>query len=268
MKNILSCFVIIILLSLSACGRSSEPGSILAEVNGERLDREAFIAGYGIDAWESLRAEERKKHVEDWVNITLLAQAADKAGLSKDPIIRQRMEFAQKKVKANAMIAERLARVRISEDQLFSYFRIHQADFQRPVMSYRIQRINLPDKLSAENLLQQINQGLDFGQAVRRYSTEELRRQDGFMGFVEAASPDSVFWKAVQDLPPMQAGVLTHDGVWYIIRYTESQEGEREANFEDHKEEIRRRILLERQEEIYRNILLEIKSENHQIYYY
>jgi len=268
MKKSLICLVGLIMLFISACDENVKSGSILAEVDNERLDRETFIAGYGIDAWNSLRPEERKKYVEDWVNITLLAQAADKAGLSHDPIIRQRMEFAQKKVKANAMIAERLAKVKISEDQLFSYFRIHQAEFQKPVISYQIQRINLPDKLTAENVLQQIYQGLDFTQAVRRYSTEELRRQDGFMGFVEPASQDSVFWQGVQNLKPLEPGVITHDGDWYIVRYTESQEEVKEANFEDHKDEIRRRILRDKQEEIYRNILLEIKSENHNIYYY
>jgi len=256
------------ILFLTGCSKRAEPGSILAEVNGETLDTEAFIAGYGAQNWSALSSEQRKSFVEDWVNLTLLAQSAKERNLHKDSIVRQRMDFAQKKVLANALVAERLAEVNISEDQLFSYFRIHQADFQKPVISYNIQRIGLPDKLSAENLLQQINQGLDFSAAVRRYSNEDLRRENGMMGFVEAASADSVFWRAARQMEPMEVGVVSQRGDWYVFRYTESRLGDKEANFEDHRDEIRRRILSEKQEEIYRNLLLEIKSQNHNIYYY
>lgn len=265
--NKITLALILILMLAFACKKEPK-GTILAEVNGEVLQLEAFVSTLGDGEWDSLDSATRRRYVEDWVNLTLLAQAAEKAKLDQDPAIKERISYASKKVKANALIADHLAQMRISEDQLFSYFRVHQAEFRKPALMYQIQRIALPDKLTAENVLQQITQGMDFEAALRRYSTENLRQSGGNMGFVESTSQDSVFWLAARNLELNHPGLLTKDDLWYVFRYTDTQESERDASFEEHRAEIRRKILFEKQEEVYRNLLREIKSQNNEIYYY
>lgn len=260
--------LLLILFSLIPACKEEPKGEKLAEVNGEILYLESFKATFPKGEWEALEASAKRRYVEDWVNLTLLAQAADEAKLDEDPIIKAKMDFAQKKVKANALISERIARLRISEDQLFSYFRIHQAEFQKPLLSYRIQRISLPDKLTAENVLERINQGMAFNTALSRYSTESLRESGGDMGFVESVGPDSLFWQAAVNLEPEQSGILKKDDLWYVFRITDSKESDSQASFEQHRAEIRRRIIGEKQEEVYRKLLQEIKSRGNEIYYY
>ena len=264
----LSTLVVLLVLLLPGCKGSGAQGEKLAEVNGEVLYLDAFKASLTEDGLASLSAEQKRRYTEDWVNLTLLAQTAEERKLDQDPAVKERMSYAMKKVKANALIAERLQQTKISEDQLFSYFRIHQADFQQPILAYNIQRIALPDKLSAENVYQQINQGMDFAQAVRRYSTEDLRAQNGMMGFVEPFSADSLFWKAAEEIPLLEAGLVSKNDLWYVLRYTETKESIHEPSFEDHRTEIKSRILKEKQNEIYLELLREIKSKNKQIYYY
>lgn len=262
-------FILIFLsLILPACKAKENAEDILAEVNGEVLELDAFKASIDNGEWEKLSIQQRRQYVEDWVNLTLLAQAADLQKLNEDPAVKQRLDYAQKKVKANALIAQRLAQIDISENQLFSYFRVHQAEFQKPAVMYKVQRIGLPDKLTAENVLKQINQGMDFSTALRRYSIDSLRVNDGMMGFIEFASEDSLFWMAVHVLQANQSTVVNKDNLWYVIRYTESKESDNEASFEEFRAEIRRKILLEKQEEVYRNLLREIKAQNNEIYYY
>lgn len=264
----LSTLLILMVLLLAGCKGGSSQSAKLAEVNGELLYLDAFRATLTDGDLESLSPEQKRRYTEDWVNLTLLAQAADDQKLNQDPAVKERISYAQKKVKANALISKRLQETRISEDQLFSYFRIHQAEFQKPMLAYNIQRIALPDKLSAENVLQQINQGMDFAVAVKRYSTEDLRAQNGRMGFVEPISEDSLFWQGAQEMESMIAGILSKNDLWYVFRYTETKESEHEPNFEDHRAEIKSRILSEKQNEIYLELLREIKSKNNQIYYY
>ncbi|MCB5261605.1 MAG: hypothetical protein LHW64_05720 [Candidatus Cloacimonetes bacterium] len=266
-KHLISLFILLILL-LSGCKSGGAQAEKLAEVNGEVLYLESFKAILSEDGLAGLTPEQKRRFTEDWVNLTLLAQSADEQKLDQDPAVKERLAYAQKKVKANALISARLQQTKISEDQLFSYFRIHQVDFQRPMLAYSIQRIALPDKLSAENVFQQINQGLDFVQALRRYSTEDLRAQNGMMGFVEPISADSLFWKAAQGLESMELGIVSQKDLWYVFRYTESKESVHEPSFEDHRAEIKDRILKEKQSEIYQELLREIKSKNKQIYYY
>lgn len=260
--------LILLVLLLPGCKGGAAQGKKLAEVNGEVLYLDAFKASLSEGGFESLSPEQKRRYTEDWVNLTLLAQVAQERKLDQDPGVKERISYAQKKVKANALISERLQQTQISEDQLFSYFRIHQAEFQQPMLAYRIQRIALPDKLSAENVYQQINQGMDFTQAVRRYSTEDLRAQNGMMGFVEPFSADSLFWKAAEEISINEAGLVSKNDLWYVLRYTETQESIHEPSFEDHRAEIKSRILKEKQNEVYLELLREIKSTNKQIYYY
>lgn len=266
-KYLSSLFVLIVLL-LPGCKGGSSHSPKLAEVNGEVLYLDSFEASLTQEGLKSLSPEQKRRYTEDWVNLTLLAQAAEELKLDQDPAVIERTLYAQKKVKANALISQRLQQTKISEDQLFSYFRIHQAEFQKPMLAYQIQRIALPDKLSAENVFQQINQGMDFTQAVRRYSTEDLRAQNGMMGFVEPVSADSLFWQAAEELESMQAGILAKNDVWYIFRHTQTKESVYEPSYEDHRAEIKSRILKEKQSEIYQELLREIKSQNKKIYYY
>lgn len=264
--------IILILAALgllfTACDKARDNSAKLAEVNGEVLTLEAFKSTFGVEEWDSLSIDLRKQYVEDWVNLTLLAQHAEKLDLDKQPALQQKISYATKKVKANALIASSLEDLKISEDQLFSYFRIHQADFLKPVLLYNIERIMLNDKISAENVLQQLNGGMSFPVAVRQHSTEALRYRGGSMGFVAPDSPDSMFWQCADNLDPEQYGILSVNNAWYVIRYTQTKDGDSVANFEDHRAEIKRRIILEKQEEVYQKLLREVKASEQSIYYY
>lgn len=269
MKRILILSLILAaFLLLSACKTNKDTSAKLAEVNGEILSLEAFKSTFAVDDWEALTLDQRKRFVEDWVNLTLLAQEAQKRDLDQDAGVQQRISYATKKVQANALISSSLSSLQISEDQLFSYFRIHQADFLKPVTLLNIERIKLEDKISAENVLQQLSSGMNFAIAVRQYSIEALKSQGGRMGFVAPSSADSVFWQAAQGLELEQYGIVNEQDAWYILRYTDSKDGESEANFEDHRSEIKRRIILEKQEEVYQKLLREIKAKQQNIYYY
>ncbi len=268
MNKSLIILLLTVIIFVAACEKKPDNSAKLAEVNGEVLSLDAFKSTFGVEEWDSLDVARRKQYVEDWVNLTLLAQEAERQKLDEEPSLQQRISYATKKVKANALIAEELSRINISEDQLFSYFRIHQAEFIKPVLLYDIRRIRLQDKISAENVLQQLNSGMRFDAAVRQYSTGELKYRGGAMGFVSPESEDSLFWQAASAIEPDEYGIVNADNAWYIISYTQSKEGDSEANFENHRAEIRRRIILERQEEVYQKLLRQIKAKQQNIYYY
>jgi peptidyl-prolyl cis-trans isomerase C len=253
---------------LTACNKKDEKGIALAQVNGETLYLENFKATFGVDDWEKLSPELRKKYIEDWVNLTVLAQYADKQGLNKKAEVKQRISYAAKKVKANALISARLNEVQVSEDQLFNYFRLHQAEFQKNAVEYSIQRIALKDKLIAENVMQQLGAGMNFNEAVQRYSQEELKARNGMMGFVNTAGADSSFWLSARNLGENGFGLLNKDQLWFVFRITEQRTTAQEANFEDYRAEIKRKVLLEKQDQIYQELIKDIKSRTDKIYYY
>ena len=260
--------ILIALILLFACTKKEEKGVALAQVDKEILYLDDFKSTLAVEEWEKLSPETRKKYIEDWVNLTLLAHYADKQGLDKDKAVKQKINYAAKKVKANALIAKGLSEIEVSEDQLFNYFRLHQAEFQKNAVEYNIQRIALMDKISAENVLQQLNQGMSFAEAVQRYSTEELKNRGGFMGMVSASGPDSLFWLKARELKENEFGLVYKEPMWYVFRVLESKITPQEANFEDYREEIKRKVLLEKQDQVYQELIKTIKSQTSEIYYY
>ena len=266
MKKYIIIFIASILLF--SCEKKEEKGIALAQVDKEVLYLEDFKSTFSLEDWDNLSPEQRKKYIEDWVNLTLLSQYADSKGLDKDKAVKQKISYATKKVKANALIAKRLSQIEVSEDQLFNYFRLHQGEFKKNAVEYNIQRIALVDKISAENVLQQLNQGMNFAEAVQRYSTEELKYRGGYMGMVSSNGPDSLFWLKAREIKENEYGLVYKEPTWYVFRVLETKETLQEANFDDYRAEIKRKYLLEKQDQVYQDLIKEIKSQTSEVYYY
>lgn len=267
MNKFLVCCLLIGIF-ISACTSGAKKDKKLAQVGSEILYESEFKANFSETEWKNLSTENRKKYLEQWVNITLMAQEADQEGLNKDALVKQRMEYAAKKIKSNALIAGRLAELQISEDDLFNYYRLHLGEFQKPVMEYKVQRIFVKDQSRLERIKNEILAGLAFDAAVSIFSQESLRESGGYMGFVNSTGADSLIWNAAKNLQKGELGTVETKGGWFIIRYYEERNSNEEAGFDLYKEEIRKRILQERRQAVYEDLLLELKQKNSDIYYY
>lgn len=267
MKKYIILLVLLTALLLS-CKKARDESPILAQVGEEVLTEAAFNSLFSKAELDSLSTEVRRKYIEDWVNLTVLAQEADLQELSETPALRARLEFARKKVKANALIGQRLASIRVSEDELFNYFRVHQGEFESNLKEYSLQRILIHDKTTAELILGRLSSGLAFEEAVRNYSLEELKSNAGLMGWVSKAGADSSLWTAANGLALNVPALYNQGANWYVFRIVDERLGAQEANFEDYKTEIRHRIIAEKEEQVYLELVRELKARNDKIYYY
>jgi hypothetical protein len=249
--------------------KDKEKSTPLAEVNGDVLTLEGFRSTFTDEQWSNLTEEQKKQEIEDWVNITLLSQEAEAQDIDNEKSIQQRIEYARKKIKANALISKRLAGISIGEEELFNYYRLHQGDFQTKLMEYDVQRILCKDAATAGIVLKRIlNDGYDFNQAVSEQSLESLREKQGRMGFVTSAGEDSLFWRAAHELKENMPGLAVIEGQNYIIRVISQREGTQDANFEEYRSEIRDILLREKKQQVYNDLVRELKMKANGIYYY
>ena len=268
MRYISTILILVLLLSFGCNKNKPDDSPILASVNREELTEAAFKSLFGVDEYNQLDAATRKRYIEDWVNLTLLAQAADKEKVSDSTALKARMEFAIKKVKANALISRKLENIKVSEDELFNYFRIHRADFDSVLVDYSVQRILQLDENSSKKLVASIEAGLNFDEAVQNYSLEKLKDNNGMMGFVSKVGADSTWWNTCKGMKLKQVSILNQGANWYVFRIIQERAGSAEANFEDYRDLIRRKIIAERESEVYRELLRDLKTKNDEIYYY
>lgn len=251
------------------CKKDKQPqGTILAQVGDDKLYEESFKSVFSEEEWANMDSATRKKYIQDWVNLTLLAQEFQKSGLNNSLEVKQKLDFATKKVKANALIADRMADLEISEDALFAYYRIHKGEFDAKALEYNVQRIYLEDQHKAQQLLIELQNGADFDLLVKHNSQELLRDKLGHMGFVSPGTQDSLFWNQARELQTGEYGMFAAEGGWYIIRQIGSRESDKDLMFDDLRAQIRSRILAERQQSIYEDLLKQIKSKHTDVYYY
>ena len=259
---------IVLLIFITGCHKTAKESAKLAQVGNEYLNTKEFKSLFSAEEWDNLSSESKKKYIEQWVNLTLMAQEADRQKIDENEAIKQKIEYAAKKVKANALIATRLAAIKISEEELFNYYRIHQGDFQKPLMEYKVQRIFVSDLPKAERIKLDLTMGMSFDRAVQTYSTEDLKSAGGYMGFVTSTGPDSLFWYALKDKKALEPSIMTTADGCYVLRFVEERSTSKEVGFEEYKEEIRRRIQQEKRQQVYNDLLLELKQKNPDIYYY
>jgi peptidyl-prolyl cis-trans isomerase C len=260
MKNLL--FILVLLLSLSGCSLFEKKGEIIAQVDKETLSMEEFKANFTEAEWKSLTAEQKKEYVQQWVNLILLAKEAKELGLGKDKQVKNKINYAEQKILGNALISSRLANEKISEEDLFNYYRIHQGDFSKPIMNYKVQRIFSTDLGLLSKVKQEIQNGMLFEDAAKVYSQEELGKSGGFMGMVTPEDADSTFWLAMRNLKALELTTLQKDNGFYLMRFISEEAGVNQAGFEGLKDEIRRRILDERRKQVYDDLLRELKSKS------
>ena len=122
-------FIIILAITLFSCVQN-EKENIVAQVNEIKLTMDEFKANFSDKEWDILTIEEKKVFIQDWVQLTLLAQEADALEISQSPKIKERIKTAEINIKANALIATKLVDVTISEDELFNYYKIHKSEYK------------------------------------------------------------------------------------------------------------------------------------------
>src|SRR5512133_3538515 len=97
------------LLFSSGCPSKSAGADVIASVDKETLSMDEFKANFTAAQWKALTNDQKKELVQQWVNMTLLAAEADKEGMADEKAIKLKIKYAEKKIKANALIASKLA---------------------------------------------------------------------------------------------------------------------------------------------------------------
>lgn len=250
----------VIFLLLISCFQK-EPKKVLAQVNKEELSEEDLKANFSADDWERLSQEAKKEMVLDWIELTLLAQEADGLMISEQRAIVNRIETAQKNIKANALIAQKLAEIKVTEDDLFNYYRVHKSQYQKTHPEYKVQRIFVTD----DELLPQIRdeiQNSSFEDAAKIYSEESLGSNGGYLGFVAESQIDKILWDTLKSLRIYTyKTVETKDG-FYIIRYYDRREVKTEKTFQEVVDEIRKNLVEKRKNEIYLELIESLKKKS------
>ncbi len=253
--------IILVLIALAGCSKHKEAGEVVAQVANETLTLEELKANFSEAEWKGLSQEQKREYVQQWVNLVLLAREAENLGLADEKAVKNKVDYARRKVLGNAVIAFRLANENVSEEDMFHYYRIHQGEFSKPVPHYKVQRIFLSDPEQATGIRTELQNGMQFEDAAKLFSQESIGLNGGYMGAVSPDGADSTFWNACRNHRLYEVFTLPTQGGIFLMRYYAEEEGSGPSGFEEQKDEIRKRILEERRRQVYDDLIRELKSK-------
>ena len=252
--------ILIFVITLFSCVQTEEE-DIVAQVNDIKLTMDEFKANFSDYEWDIITIEEKKEFIQDWVQLTLLAQEADLLEISQSPKIEEKIKSAKINIKANALIATKLAEITISEDELFNYYKIHKSEYKVNTKEYKVQRIFTKDKAKLKGILDAIKT-TSFKDAAIEYSEESAGKSGGYIGFLSQKNANEKIWNALTSLQKFHYTSVETNRGFYVLRYYDTRIVKTDKIFLEVKDEIIEAVNKKKKEEVYNNLIKELKNKS------
>ncbi|MGY4827937.1 peptidylprolyl isomerase [Sphaerotilaceae bacterium SBD11-9] len=194
------------------------PAGTVAVVNGQTLSRGLLdeLARARQAGGAPPEMQERRRMLDDLVNMELLSQRAKASGLAARPQTRAELELSDKTLLGQRLLQQMAAQMQIDETELQARYRALP-----PNVQIDASHILVKDEATARDLIAQLGRGASFGALARKHSQDpESRDRGGMLGPLPAAELVPPFAAAAQALKPgqvTQTPVQTEFG-WHVIR--------------------------------------------------
>jgi peptidyl-prolyl cis-trans isomerase C len=211
----------------------------VATVNGQAISSETFNvflqAVTGKPAAEAT-AEQKTQMLDQLINMTLAAQAAEKESLQNGPEVKARISLLSTQILAEAATEKYIKSHPVSETEVKAEY---DAQIAHIPMEYKAQHILVDTKEQAEAIIKQLDAGADFAKLAEKDSKDPSGKKGGDLGWFSLQSMVKPFADAVAALKKgetTQQPVQTQYG-WHVIRLEDTRTPTIPA-FDDVKQQV------------------------------
>jgi Parvulin-like peptidyl-prolyl isomerase len=216
------------LLGLGACQpQSGSSGDAVATVNGKPISREFFeFYAKGMAGQDSaaLSPEQREQLLDALIRAELVAQQAEKDGLTKETQTAALLHVSRLNVLQQAASQRLLQENEATEEELRAEYEAQIA--QLPKHEYRARHILVATEEFANNLVKRLEKGEDFAKLAEKESLDSSKMNGGDLGWFRPDTMVKPFADAVVALKPgefTRKPVQTQYG-WHVIRLEETRD--------------------------------------------
>jgi peptidyl-prolyl cis-trans isomerase C len=148
---------------------------------------------------------------------------------------------------------------KVSEQELREYYVKNPDKFLQPE-SVKLRVISIKDRLKAENALERLGAGADFGFVAAQMSEDDFRIKGGDVGFIHRGRilPE-VEAQAFMMRPGETSSLVQAGGRFYIIK-VEEKKSERQMTYDEVSSSLRKELEQKRSSELKDKWLAEIRS--------
>ena len=180
--------------------------------------------------------EQKTQLLDQLVNMSLAAQAAEKDGLQKDPEVKAKLELIHMQILAEAATQKYVKSHPVSETELKAVYDAQVANMPK---EYKARHILVEKKETAESIIRELQAGGDFAKLAASESKDASGKNGGDLGWFSLQTMVKPFADAVAAL---EKGKTTEQPVqtefgWHVIQLEDVRSGEA-PKFEDVKPQV------------------------------
>jgi peptidyl-prolyl cis-trans isomerase C len=235
------------LLLLGACGNAASPSATdaanaVAIVNGKPISKTEFdlyVQNLVQQQQQQveLTAEQKSQVLDQFINMKLAADAAEKSGVAKQKKVEDQLALARMNVIVDAGLQKYLEEHPVTDADLKPEYDAQVAAMPR---EYHARHILVEDKATADTVTKDLQGGADFAKLAEQKSKDPSSKSGGDLGWFTLDTMVKPFSDAVAALQP---GQLTAQPVqsqfgWHVIKLEESRAAAPPA-FEEVKERVK-----------------------------
>lgn len=207
-------------------GAATSESPAVAVVDGVPISRslyDFYIMRVAGRTPADLTAEERSRALDGLIRAQLLAEQADKDGLTKDPDTENLLQLSKFNVLEQVVSESYLKDRKPSEEQLRTEYETQVSTM--PHTEYHARHILVATEPFAERIIDQLNHGANFEDLAKRESMDSSKTNGGDLGWFTTQNMVKPFADAVVQLKPgefTQKPVHTQYG-WHVIQLVETR---------------------------------------------
>lgn len=235
---------------------------LLAEVNGKKIYRNDVIAFMqNIEGGARFQNEEGIKVLTDeMVNQEIILEDAYKNKLDEEDEFQNELSLVKDNMLKNYAMHKIFESVKPTEADLKSYYEDNK-EVISPQKTYTASHILVDDEDKANQVYNEIQSGLDFKEAAKKYSKDPSAASGGSLG----TFPKGVMVKEFQDgLDSLEVGEISKpvkSQFGYHLIYLEDINNEEAKAFDEVKEQVYQTYLMVKRQEKYLEKLNKISKD-------
>lgn len=235
---------------------------LLAEVNGKKIYRNDVISFMqNIEGGQRFQNEEGIKVLTDeMVNQEIVLADAYKNKLDEEEEFKNELSLVKDNMLKNYAMHKIFESVNPTDDELKKYYEENK-EVITPNKTYTASHILVDDETKAEDIYKEIEEGLDFKEAAKKYSKDPSAASGGSLG----TFPKGVMVKEFQDgLDSLEIGEISKPVKsqfgYHLIKLEDINDAEAKP-FEEVKDQVYQTYLMVKRQEKYLEKLNEISKD-------
>lgn len=230
---LLAAFALLLGCTAETPAQSQDPNPLgedaVATVNGEPVHESVFrtyVLGRTQMSADDLNEQQRKVVMDELVQLVVLAQAGEAAGIPSERNIAAQMELQRLNILARAQVTRYQETNEPTELELREAYEANLEQLSGP--EFKARHILLEKESEAAAVIAELDAGADFSELAKQKSTGPTGPKGGDLGWFDAGSMVPAFSEAVGTMSKgsySKAPVQTRFG-YHVILLEDSKEGQ------------------------------------------